>query len=143
MTTNTFETKEQYLAFRAAWAKAAQDGKITAAHHVLLNILRGHPIERGFTPITKTTKLQSGHRINHGLYFAAAQLRYMQTYNAEYFCAPFGDTFTAEQFAEIEIPEVKSLDSDFGKGKKIAKMIIEKDLKNITFTDIDNMLEAA
>ena len=62
MTTNTFETKDQYLAFRSAWAKAAQDKVLTGAHHVLLNILRGHPVERGFTPITKTTKLQNGFR---------------------------------------------------------------------------------
>jgi len=153
MTTNTFETKEQYLAFRATWAKAAQDGKITAAHHVLLNILRGHPIERGFTPITKTSKLQNGFRINHGLVFAADHLGRMisgadgsnnwQAECAERFLSPFGDTFTMEMLASIELPEVKSLNSDFGKGKKIAKLIIEKKLKNITFADLDNLLEEA
>ena len=67
MTTNTFETKEQYLAFRAAWATAAQSKELTAEHHILFNILCGRPIDHGFTPITKPSKLQNGFRINHGL----------------------------------------------------------------------------
>ena len=153
MTTNTFETKDQYLAFRSAWAKAAQDKVLTGAHHVLLNILRGHPVERGFTPITKTTKLQNGFRINHGLYFAAGELSSIvsgaasdsgyQKERAERFIAPFAGTLTLEQLAEIKVPTIPSLTSDFGKGKKIAKRIIEENLKQITFADIDAMLEAA
>lgn len=149
MTTNTFETKEQYLAFRAAWKKAAQEKKLTGAHHVLLNILRSHPIERGFTPITKTTKLLNGFRINHGLYFAAGELRSIasnangsdyQKGRAERFLAPFEGTLTIEQLAAIEVPKVAELTSDFGKGKKIAKKIIEGNLKQITFEDIDALL---
>jgi len=153
MTTNTFETKDQYLAFRSAWKKAAQEKKLTGAHHVLLNILRGHPVERGFTPITKTTKLQNGFRINHGLYFAAGELSsivsgaasdsgYQKT-RAEMFIAPFNGTLTLEQLASIEVPSIPSLQSDFGKGRKIAQKIIESDKKNISFADIDAMLEAA
>lgn len=141
MTTNTFETKEQYLAFRAAWATAAQSKELTAEHHILFNILCGRPIDRGFTPITKATKLQNGFRINHGLYHAAQSLQYRMV--NEEFMAPFGDTITKEMIEGLEIPEVKSLNSDFGKGKKIAKMIIEKNLKNITFADLDNLLEEA
>lgn len=153
MTTNTFETKDQYLAFRSAWAKAAQDKVLTGAHHVLLNILRGHPVERGFTPITKTTKLQNGFRINHGLYFAAGELSAIisgasggskyQTERAERFIAMFEGTLTLEQLAELNVPTIPSLTSDFGKGKKIAKRIIEENLKQISFADINAMLEAA
>lgn len=150
MTTNTFETKEQYLAFRKAWATAAQNKELTGAHHVLLNILRGHPVVRGFTPITKTTKLQNGFRINHGLYFAAGELSSIvkgageakgyQRDRALRFIAPFGDTLTLEMLAEIQVPQIESLQSDFGKGKKIAKKIIEQNLKGITFEDIDALL---
>ena len=153
MTTNTFETKDQYLAFRSAWAKAAQDKVLTGAHHVLLNILRGHPVERGFTPITKTTKLQNGFRINHGLFWAADELRSIvkgaaedagwQKDRAERFIKPFGDTLTLEQLAEIQVPSIPSLGSDFGKGKKVAQKIIERNLKQIMFEDSDALLEEA
>jgi hypothetical protein len=151
--TTYFETKEQYLAFRSAWKKAAQEKKLTGAHHVLLNILRGHPVERGFTPITKTTKLQNGFRINHGLYFAAGELSSLasgassdskwQKERAERFIAPFEGTLTLEQLATIEVPSIPSLQSDFGKGRKIAQKIMESDKKNISFADIDELMKEA
>lgn len=63
-----FETKEQYLAFRAAWraavnherAKANHDSWIHATHHILLNIVRGKEPNYGFTPITNQVKLDNG-----------------------------------------------------------------------------------
>ena len=148
--TTYFETKDQYLAFRKTWAKAAQDKVLTGAHHVLLNILRGHPVERGFTPITKTTKLQNGFRINHGLYFAAGELSYLvtcassdggyQKSRAEAFIKPFGDTFTLEMLVSVEVPQIPNLDSGFGKGKKVATKIIERGLNQITFEDVNALL---
>lgn len=77
--TNTnkfFQTKEQYLAFRAAFAAAHNDsrakkgkadtygvktpGWLTAAHYMILNEVRGYPRRRGFSEITNTTKLANG-----------------------------------------------------------------------------------
>lgn len=80
MTTNTnkfFETKDQYLAFRAAFATAqnsprAKKGKpmppfghrnkgwLTASHFMVLNVVRGLPLLRGFTPVTNAIKLANG-----------------------------------------------------------------------------------
>lgn len=164
MTTQYFETKDQYLAFRAEWAKAAQNREwphLTGAHHVLLNILRGHPIDRGFAPITSKTKLLNGTRINHGLYFAADALN-IQIYQAKNFIQqrdssffgkkkepgiwiknflePLSKTLTIDFLANIEEVEVKSLEPNYGKGMKIAKKIIEDNLKDITFKDIDALL---
>lgn len=84
-----FETKEQYLAFRAAWraavndvrakphfteeaarvsgretsivmAKVRHDGWLHATHHILFNIARGKEPNYGFTPITNQNKLDNG-----------------------------------------------------------------------------------
>ena len=66
--TTFFETKEQFLTFRKAWAAASQAGTLQREHHLLYNIIRSKPITNGFTPITNTNKLQNGAYINHGLY---------------------------------------------------------------------------
>lgn len=144
--TTYFETKEQYIAFRTAWAKAAQDKVLTGAHHVLFNIVCNKPIERGFAPVTSTSKLQNGFRINHGLYFAADDLTRVikgassdsswSKDRAEAFVKPFGDAFTIEMLATTKCPQIENLDSGFGKGKKLAKQIIENNMKNITFEDL-------
>ncbi len=71
-----FETKEQYLNFRKAFATAVNDprakkgkpdtngykarGWMTGAHFMLLNAIRGLPIERGFSPITAELKIENG-----------------------------------------------------------------------------------
>jgi len=97
MTTSIFETKEQYLSFRAAWKSASNDiktksqlkettygkyresGWLNAEHYILLNILRGKPADSGFTPVTNSNKLlKSGMHINHGFYYGMNNLRNMQ-----------------------------------------------------------------
>jgi hypothetical protein len=81
MTMNTktkfFETKEQYLNFRKAFASAVNDprakkgkpqppngykarGWMTASHFMLLNAVRDLPLTRGFSPITSELKLTNG-----------------------------------------------------------------------------------
>lgn len=101
MTKSIFETKEQYLAFRAAWkasvndprtkptftiddscyggrytAKVKHNGWLTADYHMLFNMLRGKPYYHGFSPITSPHKLsQHGTVINKGLCDAAYRVR--------------------------------------------------------------------
>lgn len=75
--TNTFfESKQAYLAFRAAFAAAQNDlrskkgkpdhnghkvsGWLQPAHYMLMNLARGLPYDRGFTPITATRILENG-----------------------------------------------------------------------------------
>lgn len=77
MNTNKFfQTKQQYLAFRAAFAAAqnnprAKKGKpntngykepgwLTASHYMLLNSVRGLPLTRGFSEIANKNKLHNG-----------------------------------------------------------------------------------
>lgn len=75
--TNTFfESKQAYLAFRAAFASAQNDlrsrkgkpdsnghkdsGWLQAEHYMLMNLARGLPYDRGFTPITAERILLNG-----------------------------------------------------------------------------------
>ena len=78
MTNSIFETKQQYLSFRAAFAAAQNDkrakhyftddvkagkikhnGWLQAEHFILLNAIRRKPLNRGFTPITNENKIGS------------------------------------------------------------------------------------
>ena len=76
MTKQYFKTKEQYLAFRKAFAAAANAGTLRAEHFIFLNIVRGLPYTRGFTPVTRTTKLSNGANIWQGLDDGVRSLRY-------------------------------------------------------------------
>jgi hypothetical protein len=84
-----FNSKEQYLAFRAAWASAVNSksakkttpteqwgpnrtpGWITSRHMILFNILRNREADAGFTNVTNVTKLTNGQYVNDGFYNAA------------------------------------------------------------------------
>jgi hypothetical protein len=101
-----FETKEQYLAFRAAWKAAVNDdrakpfftegatrapgyqasiimartkhnGWIQAEHHILFNLVRGKEPTYGFTPVTNPSKLAGGTTPWLGYNQALLRLRYL------------------------------------------------------------------
>lgn len=78
MTKSIFETKQQYLSFRSAFAAAQNDkrakhyftddvkagkikhnGWLQGEHFILLNAIRGKSLHRGFTPITNENKIGS------------------------------------------------------------------------------------
>jgi len=92
MTNTFFETKEQYLNFRAAWSAAVNSNKaktttgssgerfvgwVQAEHFILYNLLRGRPAYRGFSLKTKYNCLVNGATINHGYARAGKQLGHM------------------------------------------------------------------
>ena len=142
-----FDTKEQYLTFRAAWAKAAQKKQLTAAHMVMYNLIRNKPIHKGFTPVTNTNKLLNGMAINHGLYEARWQLsRYVdragedKNYFTEWvdrFLAPFEGTITREQLVHLEVPRVNRFDSNFGVGYQIARAIVAGEFHPTEMEDLE------
>jgi hypothetical protein len=53
-----FLSKEQYLAVKQHWAQSEVFQK-SAAYHIIYNILRSLPLDRGFTPIQKPNKITS------------------------------------------------------------------------------------
>ncbi len=164
MTNSIFKNKEHYLSFRAAWKTAANNAMakngasttLGAEHHILCNILRGRAFDRGFTPITSTNKLSNGAIINHGLYFGMDALNRIQKIAKEIiggkgtnawsgeritqFLAPFNNTITVEVLAALDLPDVKPLESSFGKSRALALKIISGEFKPTTFKQIYDVL---
>jgi len=165
MTKSIFNTKEQYISFRHAWSNAARISDpetscwLQGAHHLMFNLLCGKPAERGFTPITRKTKLQNGHLINAGLYDAYCSLsakisrakeivngKSIPKYAADslvQFLAPFNHVVTIDLLAAIELPKIEPLYSNYGIGRKIANKILEGDFKPTDFSQIYAILEEA
>lgn len=130
MTTKYFETKDQYIAFRNAWAKAAQAGKIQASHMMLYNIIRGKDPQHGFTPFQRRSKFEGMGMFNRGAVMAHHELKAMQQQylGSKYWdkwvdawLEPFGDTFTKDDLKRIIIPDIEELWTLFGKGLRINK----------------------
>ena len=140
MTTSTryFDTKEQYLSFRQAWRTAANDKSVhlTAEHFMLYNIIRGKDPQSGFSPFQRMSKIIGMGRINLGVVMAAEGLtRLNKTWFADRkkdFLAPFGNTFTAEDFdnmvARGMIPDIPTITPTFGKGRQILQRIQSGDI---------------
>lgn len=53
-------TKEQFIAFRDAFKSLAHSKQLTSRDIILYNVIRGLPVDRGFTPITNQNKLRNG-----------------------------------------------------------------------------------
>ena len=161
MTTNKIENaktllftdKEQYLRFKKLWAHATKTEYLTAKHHMLYNIVRGHDTSRGFTFVTKPSKLANGFRINGSEYFAWLEISRMQygTSSLEFGVrALMNDEFDLkwwnETFKKIHAEgkiKVDSLESNFAKGRKIAQEIIKRNAKPITYQDLWDLYEEA
>ena len=140
MTNNIFNTKEQYLQFRKAFAKAAQAKTLRAEHFIFLNLVRGLPYHRGFTPITNKNKLANGNHICLGLDKGVQNLRYAihssrDTRGMAFkdFIAPFieeGDVKMAAILMQVLQKLENALDSHeiyysyFGIGRKVAEMML-------------------
>jgi hypothetical protein len=127
-TTNKFfETKDQYLAFRAAFAAAQsnprakkgkadsvgfkQPGWLSAAHFMLLNQARGLPRLRGFTEITSRVKLDNGMPADLHITYASRTLDRMIA--------------DAKAFAETKPYEPNSWETK-GKSKEAIDKLIEE-----------------
>ena len=152
-----FTHKEHYLAFRAAWAESinSKEFEITGAYHMLYNILRGKAFDHGFTPITRTTKLQNGAYINLGAYNAARDLYVMlndidncRSYaygRLQKMLSVFQGTVTDDMFKMVaeDLPDRFPMTSDYGPYMKVAEFIIDMRFedKPTTFAEIQAILE--
>ena len=142
-------------------------GWLHAEHMVLYNILRQRQFDKGFSPVTSKNKLENGAYINYGLWSACSTLRSHinrakniigandsggflkkkvepSEWDVKYvneFLEPFADTVTPLMLSKVELPEVHMLESGYGKGRKIAKLILEAETKPTTFAQIDEMLK--
>jgi len=144
-------------------------GWLRAEHMILYNILRQRAFDKGFSPITNTNKLENGAYINYGLYNAwntlsshigrakkiveadkkggflklkrSTTVSEWDTKYVKDFLEPFAGTVTVKMLAKVELPEVVMLESNYGKGRKVAKLIIASDIRPTTFAQIDEMMK--
>lgn len=71
-----------YKIFNHLNAKASNKKQgLSAAEHVLYNIVRGHLVDRGFTAISNQVKLSNGMDPHLGLIHAKATLKYQLRYS--------------------------------------------------------------
>ena len=155
--TRYFNDKDHYIRFLKAWKRATnsvnckatknkyygnkESGWLTGAHMFLYALLRGKDVYSAFTPITKTTKLQNGFYLNHGMYWAYSDLRRIcelasqqdRDYakrRVEEFLAPFNGTIDVERLVQLaqDLPQLSPIYSDYGPGKEIARQIIEGEI---------------
>lgn len=116
--TNFFETKEQYLNFRKAFASAVNDprsrkgkpqpphgyrqkGWMTAAHYMLLNAVRGLPVTRGFMPYTKSLVLQNGILPDHNIDYSRRVLENAIAAAKDYVEAKPADTSNSWRYGKV------------------------------------------
>jgi hypothetical protein len=163
-----FTSKEQYLHLRKVWSQAVnskENYKLTASHHLIYALLRGRDAMKGFTPTTNTNKLSNGAYINYGLYEARNELSRMAGYAHKYinqaemakvdkntafwmgevgnFLKPFDGAVTPQMLIKLNelCPKVELLESNYGKGSQLAKLIIEAESKPISYEDMWSMYE--
>jgi hypothetical protein len=144
--TRFFDDKQHYLNFLKAWKKAAQRSQkkgedwacLTGAHMFFYAAVRGRNVYEAFTPIHKETKLRNGFHINQGMYYAYEWLTRLARYakddnyrwgqeQVEEFLKPFNGTIDKERFVAIvnQLPELKPLYSNYGKGTLAVEALIE------------------
>jgi len=148
-----FTSKEQYLHFRKVWSQAVNSPnakKLTSAHHLIYALLRGRDAMKGFTPITSRNKLENGAYINEGLYEARNELRSLAGSNKnntdlETFLEPFEGTVTLKMLGKLTelCATVELLESNYGKGGQIAKLMLASKTKPTSYAEMWAMYEEA
>ena len=115
---NYIITKEQYLAAKTAWKLNKTP---TAAELLTYNLLRGFPLERGFTPVTKPIKLANGQSkwggYNMALYYASRNL-YIGDSSLEHYLEKYGQPPKKISFLDKLKGEVQHTLNTFQIGQK-------------------------
>ena len=196
MTTTYFKTKEQYFQFRTNFAAAANNSKskstceacdewrehegkisydtgssrvqgwLAAEHFIFLNIMRGRPIHRGFTPVTSKNKLSNGGNIWQGLDSGVRRLKraihsakdviqipknassqggaaFREFIEPLVGGAEFLNAVFLDILCQIEpiLNEHTEYYTSFGKGVKIARKMVEEELKPKNYEEFMQIVE--
>jgi len=160
-------SKEQYLYFKDVWSKACNSDEfhLTREHFLFYALITGKDVRKAFTPTTNENKLNNGAYINHGLYFAYQDLkfianaahRYVQQVEkgsntwfiknkdgkklppcVEAFLKPFDGTITPETILAVyqHCPKIEPIESSYGEGMRIARELLAKDRRQITAEEL-------
>jgi len=90
------DDKEVFLKMVESWKKFKEP---KACHMMLYNIIRSKPFDRGFSPVTKKSKLENGHYAWYSLKEAARQIMFAKSFSGSYLknlIEPFGETINKE-----------------------------------------------
>lgn len=136
---------------------------LTAAHHVLYNILMGKPYYTGFTLTSNRKKVIHQQFLTVGLYHAVHKLNRIQKLIKELdnrdkvrpdyyyikasfrevddFFAPFAvsHSFKTDDMLKLELPNLEPLYGCFGSGVAVAKRILNGDLPNMAEVYYSNL----
>jgi hypothetical protein len=137
-------SKAQYLSFKQSWAKAANNGKLCNAHHLLYNIIMERELTTGFTPRTNVGRIQAteGGTI-HGLWHASHVLGFIlrdESLQDVHLRSVFGSELTALIIDQVKSPEFQPLPFNYGLGKKVFDKIKETSPKTLTFDQLWEIL---
>ena len=83
MTTTYMLTREQFIIVRSCFLKLSQERRLVSSDIVFYNLVRGLPLDRGFTPTTNPTKLINGLSPTHGFKHALSYLTGLCKYNKD------------------------------------------------------------
>lgn len=97
----TLLDREQFTKYHAAFKGLAATRQLTPADMMLHNIIRGLPIDRGFSPTTNPRKLSSGQHPMLGLKQGSAQLRYLAKYRKQELNARFAGALSDQLIDQI------------------------------------------
>jgi hypothetical protein len=94
-------TREQFQAFRTYFRTRAKDRRLSPTDILTYNMIRGLPLDRGFSPVTSPIKIANGAQPWMSFEQAKATLRWsIKRYPAD-FKKTFGDIITDEQVATL------------------------------------------
>lgn len=105
MKTFIIQDKEQFKKIQAIFKELSRSKQATAVDHVFYNIVRGKPLDHGFTPITNENKLRS--TVNNPLWAfdrAKSSVNFgakVSKYHVSDLRKLYGEFITEEQWAQI------------------------------------------
>jgi hypothetical protein len=105
VTATFFTNADGYSALVAHWSALMQDTdarkRVTAAHHLLYQALRGKNWQQGFTDVTNTVKLANGMTPGHPARAVLPLLR--SPFHEPFLLAPFAGLVTPEALARVRL----------------------------------------
>lgn len=102
VTSQYFNDSQSYNALRKQWSSLMNSDRkheLTAAHHLLYLALLGKDWRKGFTFLSRPSKLANGGYYNWGLFSALTTVH--SKHHTAFLLAPFEGTVTAEMLESV------------------------------------------
>lgn len=157
--------KHSVVTISRGTGRRRENGLLTSTHHLIYTLLREKEPLETFKPKTKQNALLNGAYINHGLWHARWELGWIASQAKRYidieetdnvksgivfamnkvgeFLKPFDGTITPQMLIDLDkaCPKVEPLESNYGIGGKVARVILNQNRKPKTFYDIAEIIE--